>query len=182
MKNLIFALFALVILASCSDDDNNATTNNSSDTTSVPNVVVNEIMPKGSTLANEYGNSEDWVEIYNPTASPITLPANSIYFSDDTTKPSKFLLTKDLTIASKGYLVVFCDDSNRVTTNQVHTNFKLSASGEAFAIYYKLTSGVKLINQITFPAADGTHSYGRISDGIDSLGLLIPTPGESNHQ
>ncbi len=175
MKKSI-AIMSLLLAVACKEDSNPVT--------AVPNVPlaklrINEVQAKGSDFINEFGKDEDWVEIYNPLSEAVVLPANKIYFSDDVNEPTKYKLTKDITIEPNGYLAIFCDDSNRVQT-YIHTNFKLSASGESFVIYYKDDKTNYIIDKIIFPEQTGEFSYGRIPNGGTTWDWLIPSPLESN--
>lgn len=176
MKKSIL-LLALVFAVSCKDDDDPVST--VVPDTPISKIRINEIQAKGSDFINEFGKDEDWVEIYNPLSEAVVLPANKIYFSDDISEPTKYKLTKDVTIDPKGYVAVFCDDSNRVQT-YIHTSFKLSATGESFAIYYKDESSSYFIDKVTFAEQTGEKSWGRYTDGLDNWEWLVPTPLKTN--
>lgn len=179
MKKM-FLLPLLALMVACSDDKDNSTTPVVADSP-IKNLKINEIVAKGSDFENEYGNTDDWVEIYNPTNEEITLTAGNVYFSDNISDPTKWGLSADVKIAPNGYLIVCCDDSNCVKT-QIHTNFKLTADGEEFSIYYTDGTNGQTVDQIAFPAQDGTKSYGRLPDGGETWDLLTPTPLMTNQQ
>lgn len=171
-----FIIMSLLFAVACKEDSNPV---NSIPDVPLAKLRINEVQAKGSDFINEFKKDEDWVEIYNPLSEAVVLPADKIYFSDDVSEPTKYKLTKDITIEPNGYLAVFCDDSNRVQ-NYIHTNFKLSASGESFVIYYKDDKTNYIIDQITFPEQTGEFSYGRIPDGGSTWDWLIPTALLSN--
>jgi hypothetical protein len=169
-------LLALFALFSCSNDD--SVNNNTSDIP-ISKLKINEVAAKGSTLPNEFGLSDDWFEIYNPTESDIVIPKNTIYFSDDFDVLGKFLLPIDTVIKAKGYMMVWCDDSATVKT-QIHTNFKLSKDGDNAIIYYKKDNLAFIVDQISFGSAADNKSYGRTVDGGDIWSYMVPTPGAPN--
>jgi hypothetical protein len=74
------------------------------------------------------------------------------------------------------YLVVWCDDN--LTQSGVHTNFKLSKSGEYIAIVD--TNGITVIDSLSFGAQKTDTSYGRYPDAAASWQFMLPTPGSAN--
>jgi hypothetical protein len=63
-----------------------------------------------STLADEDGAFPDWIEIYNPSASPVNLLG--YFLTDDKNDPTRWAFP-DIT-APGAYLVVFASGKNRV--------------------------------------------------------------------
>lgn len=174
MKKLLLCLL-FVGFAACSDD----AVNNSAIDSPVSKLKINEVASKGSTLANEFGLTDDWFEIYNPTDSDISIPKNSLYFSDDFDTPEKFILSIDTVIKAKGYMLVWCDDSATVKT-QIHTNFKLSKDGDNVMLYYKKDNSASIIDKISFGAAADNKSWGRSPDGTENWMFMTPTPNATN--
>ncbi len=174
MRKLFYALILFTLYA-CSDDTVNDNTNNDP----ISKLKINEVASKGSTLANEFGLSDDWFEIYNPTENDIAIPKNTLYFSDDFDLLDKYLLPIDTVVKAKSYMLVWCDDSATVKT-QIHTNFKLSKDGDNAIIYYKNGSSVFVVDKISFDAALDNKSYGRTVDGGDNWDNMTPTPAAPN--
>ena len=144
-------------------------------------VVVNEFVASGSSLVNEYGNTTDWVELYNTGDSAVNFANTNYYITDDSTQPDKFVINK-LTIPGKGFLVLFCDDSATVLT-QIHTNFSLSKNGEFIGLYKKDRNG-NFVNYTYHPfgAQTSAISEGRYPDGGTTwTNFSVPTPGMPNH-
>lgn len=76
---------------------------------------LNEIVASNrSSLADEDGNSPDWIEIYNPATTPIELAG--ITLSDDIEDPAKWTFESGQ-IAGNDYLVVFASDKDRQGIN-----------------------------------------------------------------
>lgn len=141
---------------------------------------INEYVAAGSNNANEYGTTEDWFEIYNPNATPMVLQAGEWFVSDDMANEEKYELPQ-LTIAARGFLVIWCDGLNTMGT-QVHTNFSLSSAGEDILIHHTTNTVSENVDAVTFPAQDGTgSSLGRTPDGAETwVTFTTPTPGASN--
>lgn len=81
-----------------------------------------------------------------------------------------------LYIGAHQYLVVWCD--NQLTQAGVHSNFKLSKSGEYIALVD--TDGVTVIDSLSFGAQTTDISWGRQPDGAASWAAMAPTPGAAN--
>ena len=142
-----------------------------------PQLYVNEIMPRnGGTIADESGQYDDWIELYNATDKPIRL--DGLFLSDDPADPTKWRLPA-VTIAADGFIIIWADrDEN---AGELHANFSLSANPESVGLFESSNSGVKLIDSLEFPLMDMDVSYGRIPDGGLALEILnAPTPGLPN--
>jgi hypothetical protein len=123
-------------------------------------VFINEI----------YSVGNDWLELYNASESVKDVGGYLIY--DDAT--AKYALPAGTTIPAKGFLVLTCDGTGMA----LHTNFKLSSSGETV---YLETAAKKLIDMATFPALLTGQSYARYPDGTGSFAVTgLPTPGATN--
>jgi len=139
-------------------------------------LIISEFMASNShTLQDEDGDWSDWIEIYNPSGVDVNLLNCSITDNDDSPDKWRF---PGVIVSSNSYLVIFASGKDRKTEGgNLHTNFKLSASGEYLGLYqpdgvlaYSLGS--------SFP-----EQYGDISFG-DFEGTLIyfatSTPGSAN--
>ncbi|MGZ8939417.1 MAG: lamin tail domain-containing protein, partial [Limisphaerales bacterium] len=100
-----------------------------------PRVRINEIMAANeSGLLDQFGAAEDWVELYNDENFPVSLEGWSL--TDDVTKPEQWVFPR-VTIGAKAYLVVFASgrDIRDAAAPRLHTNFKLSLTGEYLGLY-----------------------------------------------
>jgi hypothetical protein len=115
-------------------------------------------------------SGEDWIELYNSEEKDLDLTGYRIY--DDQTK--KYELPMGTTIPAKGFLVLICDDAS----NGLHTNFKLSSTGES--VYLENAAG-KIIDLVKFTILNDGESFGRFPDGSTNLGTSgISTRGTAN--
>ncbi|MCK5135997.1 MAG: lamin tail domain-containing protein [Bacteroidales bacterium] len=90
-------------------------------------VVINEFMVSNDiTFADEEGEFDDWLELYN--TSLIDVPLDGYYLSDNSGDLFKWDFPDGIVINANGYLIVWADDDEGQPG--LHTNFKLSASGE----------------------------------------------------
>lgn len=136
-------------------------------------LVINEFMASNDVTASDQdGEYDDWIEFYNNSDSDIDL--TGYYLSDDADDLTKWIFP-DTSIAAGGYLIVWADNDEE--QNGLHTNFKLSASGEA--IYFSDPDQV-VINEIVFGAQQADVSIGRYPNGAGAFEELDPTFSKQN--
>lgn len=140
-------------------------------------LLITEVMASNQkTVADEFGQYSDWIELHNTTAEEISL--KGYYLSDSEGNLTKYALP-DVTIAGGGYLVVYASDLGTVTENgQIHTNFKISA-GEMVFLSFEGAPKAWLTVSEDLPA-DFTN--GLLFDGESWLHMYFatPTPGAEN--
>ncbi len=137
-------------------------------------VIINEVMASNAvTLFDENGDASDWIELYNPGSESVNLSGFGL--SDDPAESMKWRFN-NTTIQAGGYLVIFASDKNRYVSH-LHTNFKISASGETLVLTD--SSGV-IIDQVAVPLSAIDISYARMTDGAVQWEMQKPTPGASN--
>jgi hypothetical protein len=137
-------------------------------------VVINELMPVNSiTVTDNYGEYDDWIELFNLSSSNIDL--SGYYLSDNYKKPLKWQIPQGTTIAGKGYVIIWADGDT--TQFGLHANFKLSSEGEE-AVLTKPDQTI--IDKVTFPAPTEELSYSRVPNGTGSFKWKSPTFNQSN--
>jgi hypothetical protein len=143
--------------------------------------VINEVMAANdSTIKDNKGEYEDWIEIYNTGAEPIDI--GGMYITDDLNEPNKWRIPSNAptqtTIATHGYLVLWAD--NETTEGPNHVGFKLAKEGEVVGLYY---SDLTLADSIVFGEQYSNISYGAYADGTENWRFMgVPTPGAQNSQ
>lgn len=141
-------------------------------------VFINEFMSSNTaTLADVDGTFSDWIEIHNPGAAAADL--TGCYLSDDATLPLKWRFPQG-TVPAGGWLLVWASDKNGVRGGgQLHTNFKIGASGEPLLL--TASDGTTLLDQAPAMALTTDQSYGRQPDGAASWAVYpVATPGATN--
>ena len=143
-------------------------------------IKINEFMASNATtIADEYGEYNDWIELYNYGTDTVNIAG--FYMTDtlgNTNKeqiPTGYALTK---IPPGGYLILWADnDTLQDAAN--HLKFKLSASGEQIGLY--APDGITPIDTLTFGQQITDISYGRYPNGNNTwMYFNFPTPGASN--
>ncbi len=141
-----------------------------------PELYVNELMADNdTTIADEAGEYDDWFEIYNPGDEDVDL--GGLFMTDDLADPGAWQAPDGLIVPAGGFLLIWAD--NDADQGDNHATFKFGAGGETVAIY--ATDGVTIIDTFDFGVQEIDVSYGRTTDGGETLDYLTSaTPGTSN--
>ncbi|MCE2713210.1 MAG: CotH kinase family protein [Cryomorphaceae bacterium] len=120
-------------------------------------IVINEIMAdNGSIVEDNYGEKDDWIELFNTTSSAKDL--SLMFLSDDPLLLNEWQFPAGSYIAPNAYLIVWADKD--ADQSGLHTNFKLSSLGETLF----LGNGTTAYEQIAFPIQTTDISYARCPD------------------
>lgn len=144
-------------------------------------VVINELMADNDNVVMDpQGDHDDWVELFNRTDSLVDL--TGMYLSDKEDNPTKWQFPDGTQIAANGYLIVWCDEQHDdpETTEGLHSNFKLSKSGEAVLLVDTDANGNTILDSIVFDEQGTDVSYGRFPNGTGDFQIVAATPGEAN--
>lgn len=141
---------------------------------------INELMASnGSTLfdPDDPSRAPDWIEIYNAGNTAVSLRGMAL--TDDPARLDKHVITQEVTIAAKGFLILFAD--NDPERGPLHLDFALSAQGEYVALSRLDAAGAAtIIDEIDFPALERDIAYARSVDGAGAWRIARATPGKSN--
>ncbi|MCA9235949.1 MAG: chitobiase/beta-hexosaminidase C-terminal domain-containing protein, partial [Planctomycetales bacterium] len=134
-------------------------------------VVISEFLASNSGgLEDGDGDSSDWIELYNTTGSAIDL--EGYYLTDDAQSLTKWAFPAGVTIAPQSTLLVFASDKDGAgPLGELHTNFKLSASGEYLGLV--APNGTTIVDAYApeFPPQTTNVSYG-VSMSSSSMTLV----------
>jgi len=139
------------------------------------NLVINEIMADNeTTVTDEHGEYDDWIEIFNPTGATIDL--GGMYLADN--DGNIWMIPSGVTINAGDYKLFWADGDWPAQGNN-HTNFGLSRSGDGVTLYD--TDGTTPLDSKNFSEMNDDISYGRFPDALDSwYNMTEPTPGLPN--
>ena len=146
-------------------------------------LIINELMQSNVECymddINEFPDS--WVELYNSGNEAVNLKDYKI---SNKNKEKKAWQLPDKTIASKGYVIIYCDKEGK-EDNRLHADFRLE-SGKGCTVY--LFKGKEVVDSLPYidnkpmvkmPAPD--VAFGRKTDGADEWGYqLTPSPAKAN--
>jgi hypothetical protein len=138
---------------------------------------LNEVVSSNATGIEDYnGKDQDWIEIYNGSASAINI--GGYYLTDDDSEPEKWSFPSKI-INPGQFLLVFASGDDQVYPNgEIHTNFSVSSDGEMIIL---LSPANALVDTISSISLSPDVSYGRSTDGAGTWSYFnTPTPGMSN--
>ncbi|NKB71053.1 MAG: T9SS type A sorting domain-containing protein [Candidatus Latescibacteria bacterium] len=143
---------------------------------------INELSADTDSLtADEFGENDDWIEIYN--AGQTAVDIGGLYLTDRFDQPLLWQIPASqpdsTTIEPGQYLLLWADRDTE--QGVLHADFRLSADGEELALVQLRGSEAAFLDSISFGPQEEGITFGRYPDGGDKLGKLIaPTPGERN--
>lgn len=141
-------------------------------------IVINEYCANSTSFLDEYGDSNDWIELLNTSSADVNL--EGWHLSDKADNLAKWTFPA-VTIKAGGYLQIFASSKNLTEVANgkfLHTNFNISSDGEAF--FLSDASG-KIIHQTDTLAVPNDVSRGLSPDGNGHWVFFAePTPGASN--
>lgn len=121
--------------------------------------ITEFVASNDNSLADFEGDSPDWIELYNPSASAVDL--SGLYLTDEADELDKWSFPNGSQIEAGGYLVVFASDKDTVMPNgEIHTSFRLSAGGEYLGLIDSNGSTVIDAYAPEFPPQEEDVSYG----------------------
>jgi hypothetical protein len=137
-------------------------------------VVINELMAVNSvTAADQNGQFDDWIELHNITPDQVDI--SGYYLSDSKSNPTKWKVPAGTSIPPYGYLIFWADKDT--TQSGLHTNFKLSSTGENLVLSKPDKS---TLDKVTYPAQTLELSYSRYPDGSGEFRWQNPSFGRGN--
>lgn len=138
-------------------------------------IVINELMADNQTTAvDDYDETDDWIEFYNNSSTSIDL--TGYYLSDDSAWPTKWEFPAGATIEANDFLIVWADGDS-MQLYGLHTNFKLSASGESVIL---TNPSLQTVDEINFTNQETDLSFGRYPNGTGAFASMYPTFNETN--
>lgn len=144
------------------------------------NLVINELMSiNANNVSDEFGEFDDWVELYNAGSTPV--PLGGKYLTDNLGDPDKFALPAE-TLAAGDWAFYWAD--NDPQQGPYHAPFTLSGSGDEVALLeWNEDGGVWVIlDFFAFGASEQDASLGRYPDGADYwVWFATPTANATNN-
>lgn len=138
-------------------------------------LILNELAANTEAAGTE---SNDWIELFNPTESPIQLGAGW-FLSDDTADLRKWEIPAGTTVPAGGWIVF---DEATGFHNPPTVGFGLSKDGEQVLLSHLPGNGLdRVVDSVRFKAQEPDGSYGRFPDGSAWWSALASqTPNSAN--
>src|SRR5688572_7720021 len=140
-------------------------------------VVISEFLTSSQNeqgIRDEDGALEEWIEIHNRGSEIVNLGGWAL--TDDPSDTNKWRFPNRI-LAPNEYLVIFASAKNRTNGPQLHTNFKLSLSGEYLALFDPAGTPATRFSP-KYPEQRNDISFGLL--GTNCTHLSPPTPGNPN--
>ena len=129
----------------------------------VDNLVINEIMASNiSAIADQSGEYDDWVELYN--GNNFSLNLTGYYLSDSENDLTKWSFP-NVNISPNDYLIIWCDTAGN-TQAGLHTTYRLSADQEE--VYLTDPNGT-IIDAVHFVNMPNDVAYARVPNGTGTF-------------
>ena len=129
----------------------------------VDNLVINEIMASNiSAIADQSGEYDDWVELYN--GNNFSLNLTGYYLSDSENDLTKWSFP-NVSISPNDYLIIWCDTAGN-TQAGLHTTYRLSADQEE--VYLTDPNGT-IIDAVHFVNMPNDVAYARVPNGTGTF-------------
>jgi hypothetical protein len=149
--------------------------------TPITNVYINEIAAKNTTYPDNYGNTDDWFELYN--ANNDTIDLVGLFLTDNFKRPDKFKVWKNNSNNTKippHSFTIFWADEEEHQGNK-HCSFKLSGDGERLGLFQIVGTDTFAIDTVSYMSQMEFFTYGRYPDGnINLVFMNNVTPSSNN--
>jgi hypothetical protein len=144
-------------------------------------IYINEFMASNNSIfSDEYGDYDDWIELYNDTDKPVNVAG--LYVTDDLSNPLKYRIPLyDLSstfIPAKGFLLLWADGETE--EGALHLGFRLDQNGESIGMVQPYEGKAWFLDSLSYFSQATNNSYGRYPDGSVFHPLTEPTPLASN--
>ncbi|MDA9808291.1 CotH kinase family protein, partial [Flavobacteriales bacterium] len=161
MRNILILLFIFVCLDSNSQ------------------IVINEYSAANyDTYTDNYGEYEDWVELYNPTAAAVDISGWAL--SDKVSNPLKWIIPSSFIVPAGGTALVYCSGRDEVIGMNAHSNFKITQT-KGSEVFMLSDGGGVLQDSIRVFANQNSHTRGRETDGSAIWSVFVNgTPNAPN--
>jgi hypothetical protein len=137
-------------------------------------VTITEVLPSNATgIQDEGGAFPDWIELHNAADAEVWLTGFTLSEEDGWVDQWTFT---EVSIPAGGYLVVFADGDEE--EGPLHTNFKLSSTGEVVSLYGRAGDDHPRLDEVEFPTLPPDVSYA-LTGGTWAPDPT-PTPGDAN--
>lgn len=148
----------------------------------LPLLWVNEVQPVNlNGPADQAGDRDPWVEIYNSGAAAISL--SGYYLTDDYSQLTKWAFPAGASLGAGQRAVVWLDgEPGESTATEWHASFRLAAANSSVALVTNLRSVPTALDYLRFGQVPAGQSYGAFAEGQAVRRELFfkATPGAAN--
>ena len=142
-------------------------------------VLINEYTGANyDTYPDNYGEYEDWVELYNPTATAIDI--SGWYLSDKANNPTKWVIPSSFIVPANETVIIYCSGRDELVGGNAHSNFKITQT-KGNEVFMLSDAGSILQDSIRVFPNQNSHTRGRETNGAANWSVFISgTPNANN--
>ena len=143
---------------------------------------LNEVQAVNQTgVTDNVGDRDPWIELYNSTASPISL--DGYYLANNFSTLTQWQFPPGSTINPGQFKLVWADgETGESTATDWHTSFGLTGPTGSVALVRIVSGEPQIVDYLNYGGQQAGKSYGDFPDGqLFTRQLFIdPTPGATN--
>lgn len=124
-------------------------------------VMINEYSCSNTSITDNFGDTPDWIELYNAGATSVTL--TGYYLSDKISNPTKWPIPAGVTINAGSFLRIWASGRNTVVAGNIHAGIKFTQT-KPEDIVFADPAGTIIDGFALNPTQEG-HSRGRTTNG-----------------
>ena len=118
---------------------------------------------------DNYGEYEDWVEIYNSAANPIDI--SGYFITDKVSNLTKWQVPSSFIIPANNVGIIFCSGRDEVSGGFAHTNFKITQT-KGNEVFILSDASQILLDSISIRPNIESHSRGRETNGSSTWSVF----------
>ncbi len=139
-------------------------------------LLISEVqLGNSKTLADNFNEYNDWIEIYNNSSEKIDLSGYGL--TDTPSQLGKWKFPADCIIDPNEYKIVYASGHNKAQGKYLHTNFNLDMVGEPVVL---TAPDDAIVDTCVLAPMPFDMSYGRTNINGKYEYMQYPTPGEKN--
>jgi hypothetical protein len=151
--------------------------------TPFPTLWLNELQADNVTgITNAAGQHVPWLELYNPSASVVSL--GGLYLANNYSNLTQWAFPATATINPGQFKVIFADGRTDLSTStELHTSFTLSSGSGSLALSRLFNGQPQVLDYVDYTNLPSNYSYGSFPDGQAFVRqqFFYATPGASNN-
>ena len=142
-------------------------------------IVINEFSASNfDSHQDNYGEYEDWIELYNTSNSDVDL--NGWYLTDKPNNLTKWQFPSSFIVSANSVAIIYCSGLDEINGGVAHSNFKITQTKFNEVFVLSDASG-SVVDSISVVPAQKSHSRGRDVNGGSAWSLFTTaTPNANN--
>lgn len=138
-------------------------------------IVINEIMASNvTTAADNFGEYDDWIELYNKSAAVVDL--SGYFLTDNPLNLNKWEFPAGTIMQPNDYLIVWADEDS--SQGAYHANFKLSSIAELLLL---LDPQGNVVDSLSWTGQLADMGNARVPNGTGNFVIQSPTFAANNN-